>query len=176
MTRDYKARHFGNKSGNDMQTGLIVIIGLVLAYPIVSGALLRAAGPARLEFADLLKRLLADPTVSESTKERLSEMADDVFDWKFMAFATVAFPYIAFTRRFSVDLGADEMEFMQRKDAQRLTDLHMKCVMAASPFFAATFIVSALFSIVFLILAFGWSSIQKTWADTVKTVSPKATG
>ncbi|WP_417693907.1 hypothetical protein [Roseibium sp.] len=157
-----------------MEMKAISIFFLVLMYPIVSALLLRATRSTRDEFAELLRRMLQDPSIDEEHKIRISAMADDVFDWRFMAFATFAFPWIAFTGDFKTDLDETDIKFLERDDAKRLIALHMRCVTAASPLFTLTFAIVSFVSIAFLIFRFGATSIWETWADTVKYVSPKS--
>lgn len=155
-----------------MSIQMIVIILLVLSYPIVAAITLRLAGATRLEFADNIRILLQDPDISEDHKVFISSMADDLFDWQFMAWATLAFPKAAFSRKGNSSLTKSDKSFFCRSDVQRLMDLHLKSVMAASPAFTVIFVVVAVITIVCIIVFFGLSLISVIWADTVKKVSP----
>lgn len=159
-----------------MDIKIIIALCLVLLYPVVTALCLRLARSARDEFAELTRKMLQDPTISEEHKTIISSMSDDVFDWRFMAFATIAFPLVAISGDYKRSISQEDREFMARDDASRLSTLHMRCVMAAAPFLTVVFLISATLSSVFLLLFSGASAVGSVWADTVKQVSPKATG
>jgi len=155
-----------------MPTPLIIIALIVLSYPVVASLALRAAGPTRMAFADGVRLLLQDPSVSEDHKVFLSSMADDLFDWKFMAWASIIFPFVAVSRKDKTELSETDRDFFCRRDVQNIMDLHMRSVMAASPAFTVLFIIVGIITMLCVIAFVGLSIISMIWADTVKQVSP----
>lgn len=153
-------------------TYLIVFGIIALLYPILHALVLRWTEPVRLEFADIGKSLLSSPDISEEHKELISDMLDDVFSWRFMAFATFAFPVAVFRGGAKTRLDENEKQLFDRPDMSRFVHLHMKSVMAASPLWAAAFAVVAAFTLVLAIVWTGFSFFSYVWADTVKQVTP----
>lgn len=155
-----------------MSMYFVAIACLIFVYPLISMVSLRLTSGSRLAFADQAKVMLAHPNVSEKHKEFITSMTDDVFDWRFMAFATLAFPFIAFSGRVESDLSEDDRRFFAMKETAELMNLHMKSVMGASPFFTATFVLVATLTFAIVIAFVGFSVVSMMWADTVKNISP----
>jgi hypothetical protein len=88
---------------------------------------------------------LASPNYGEDEKVMISEMLDDVFDWRFMAFACFYFPIVvakAMTGRMRVS--SEAQIFSKDPRLHRFVELHMRAVSAASPLWTAAFYLIAL--------------------------------
>lgn len=154
-----------------MPNSIIILMVAVFLYPVICGLVLRLNEGARNEFADLARKMLTDPSVNEDHKRLISSMIDDIFDWRFMAKASVVFPFVAFFRKIEDELTPADKQFIAREDAERLGGLHMRLVMSASPFFTVVFFVLAAVTLPAK-LSFSMVRFALIWADTVKSVSP----
>jgi len=158
-----------------MSTLTIVMIAAVFCYPVVSAVILKLTERTRDELADVVRGMLVDPTISEEHKVLISSMVDDVFDWRFMAFASVVFPFVAISRRAETEITPVDRAFFKREDSSRLVRLHMRSVMAASPIFTLVFLLtSGAALLIRFLLSFGMVMVSLVWADTIKNVSPSA--
>ncbi|PSJ55744.1 hypothetical protein [Pseudaminobacter soli (ex Li et al. 2025)] len=155
-----------------MSTIAIVTIVAVFCYPVVSAIILKLTQRTRDEFADLVRSVLADPTVAEDQKVFVSSLVDDVFDWRFMLIAAVVFPFVVLTDRVRKDMTEEDRRFFAREDARRLIGLHMKAVMAASPIFTLLFAITSGLALLIRVFSVGMSMVVLTWVDTAKSVSP----
>lgn len=155
-----------------VETFLILAAVVGIGYPILQAVILRATESVRMELADCGKVLLVAPDISEPHKQFISDMLDDVFSWKFMALATITLPRIAFMPKYRTELDSSDRAFMNRDDVRRFVDLHMKAVMAASPFWTVLFVAVFVLTIVAVILTVSISLLGDLWVDTVKHVSP----
>lgn len=156
----------------DISVILIVFVTLVFAYPVLKMVLLQRTEPLRLEFADLGRKLLTDPAISEDHKIFISDMLDDVFSWQFMAKASYLFPVAIFMRGREAHLTGEDKKFFDRQDVERFFTLHMRAVMAASPFWAFVFLLVVTATAFIIIVWLGSSALSYLWFDTVKHVSP----
>ncbi|ADV12919.1 hypothetical protein [Mesorhizobium ciceri] len=157
-----------------MSAIVMAAIVATFCYPLISSLILKMTERTRDEFADLVRKLLVDPSVSEDRKVFISSMVDDVFDWRFMAMASVVFPLVVLTHRVERDLTGEDRAFFEREDAKRLIVLHMKSVMAASPIFTIVFLITSTLALLLKVFSLGMSIRILAWADTVKNVSPAA--
>ena len=144
----------------------------VFLYPALQAALMRLSRGSRDTLADIGRKLLQDPSVSEEHKVFVSDIVDDVFDWRFMAFATVTFPKLAFSGNVRNEITPNDRAFFSRDDVSEMMDAHMKAVMAVSPIFTLSFLIVAMVTVVLLIAFVGFSVLALIWGDTVKHVSP----
>jgi hypothetical protein len=72
-------------------------VALFFAYPLLMRFLAHVVHPVRLELADLGKRLLASPYLSDRRKDAADIVLDHAFDWRIMLLVPFAFPvYIVF--------------------------------------------------------------------------------
>ncbi|MDF2369364.1 MAG: hypothetical protein P1V21_01095 [Rhizobiaceae bacterium] len=159
---------------SDLPTAFWVVAGVVLAYPVLCSVVLRMAEDTRLELADTGRALLQSPKVTEEQKYLITDMLADVFDWKFMAMASIALPMSILTSSYTRDFSEKEKQFLYRDDVKKFYRLHFRSVMAASPFFTVIFFIVAAILFLFVIAFIGWSMINLLWADTVKHATPSA--
>lgn len=157
---------------SDLPYGVYVILAGVLIYPVFAGLVLRFTRKQRMQFADLTCKILKDPTVSEKHKQLVCAMADDVFDWRFMAYAALVFPRAIFLPRYRGKMTDENRAFFSSDDFSELASLHFRCVMAASPFFTTVFMLVVILSSIFLVLFVGLARVTTLWLETVQIVSP----
>lgn len=153
-------------------TLFVVAVLLVLAYPIVAAALLRATQGTRDEIALLAHELLASPQISEEKKQFISDLVDDVFDWRFMAIACVQFPVSVWSAmRGKLSLSREDKRFIEDDRVARFIDLHMRAVAAAAPLWTLLFIVIAAISIIVAVSFVGFSVVSQLWLSTAEHVT-----
>lgn len=157
---------------SNAQLILIILASAFIGYEVLRAVVLRATEEVRRELAHSGKRLLARPDLTEDQKILVTNMLDDVFDWRFMAFATIAFPIAVFRQRKSKPSSKEFHDFLRKDDVEEFMSLHFKSVMAASPFFSATFVVVATVTIGLLLLFVGITALTMAWGDAVNKVSP----
>lgn len=154
------------------ETFLIMAACVGIGYPMLHALVMRATENVRLELADVGRDLLVAPDVSEKHKQFISDMLNDVFSWKFMAMATFAVPVLVLSPKRRTELSSDDRSFIARDDMRHFIDLHMKSVMAASPFWTVMFVIVFAVTVALTICWVGVSFLSDLWVDTIKHVSP----
>jgi hypothetical protein len=123
---------------------LIALATIVVSYPIVMRVAAAIAHPARLRMADLGRKLLASPRLSEPQKSLVDSMLDDAFDWRILIALTIALPFFCVVlvirrKSKSVFSGIDDVELA--RDIHEFQKCYMKAICAANPLFALLFLL-----------------------------------
>jgi hypothetical protein len=155
-------------------TPFIVAVALVLLYPLFAALVLRLTEGVRDELAILGRELLTSPTINEDKKQFISDLLDDVFDWRFMALACLRFPITVWElvkgRR---GLSRDERNFLDDPRVGRFISLHMVSVQAAAPLWTIVFWIVAAISVLLAIAFIGVGVLTQLWFNTAEHVAIK---
>lgn len=153
---------------------LVVALALVFSYPFVAAFLLRLTEGTRAEMASIGRELLVSPHYSEEQKQLISAMLDDVFDWRFMAFACFYFPVIVVMTVFHRGRLPDaDRRFARDPEVVKFFDLHMRATSAAAPLWTVLFYLVALVVLLLAVAFIGISILSQLWLGTVQEVSPR---
>ncbi len=156
-------------------TPVYAAVVLVVLYPLLSAFLLRVTQGTRDEMADIGRELLASPAISEDNKQFISDLLEDVFDWRFMAVACLSFPQMVWdaARGRSPTICAADRQFVRDARVNRFFDLHWRAVAAASPAWTALFLFIAFATMLIAVCFVGFSLVNQLWIDTAHHVAER---
>lgn len=138
-----------------MHVGIATLLAFVLAYPILSIALLRWIRPKRMRLADLGREILQSPEFNEDEKALVTSMLRDAFCWRSMLSIVWHFPgiFASMVRPVadgSADVVQESRKFLDNPKAVEFVRLHQASMAAANPIAFALYWAEVVFTMILL--------------------------
>lgn len=128
-----------------------VVLGAVVAYPIIMRILAILAQPKRLEMARIAKLLMESPKIDPANRKIVLIAIEDAFDPKLaivLAFIFPAYVFLRIIRHSSIVV--EKVHPSLKDDMDKFSNLHMISVAAANPLFFLIIIVESMIAGLFV--------------------------
>jgi hypothetical protein len=148
---------------------IAVMLGAIVAYPIIMRVLAILVQPKRLEMARIAKLLLESPNIDSIHHKMVRIAMEDAFDPKLAITLAFIFPWYVFLKaiKHSSTL-IEKIHPCLRDDMEKFSNLHMLSVGAANPVFFVLLILESMLA-GFFVFPIAFVTGRRDKSDAIST-------